>query len=250
MNATITQNATLHRAATIRTRDRRIGIAIAVFVPLVVFIGFARSYFLKAFFGFPPLPSVLVHAHAVTMTLWVALFTTQVWLVASHRTRLHMKLGISGAALALMVFVLGILATLASAARGSGIPGWEPLRFLVVPLGDMLAFGALVGTGLYYRRRMDVHKRLMLLSALNLLPAAVARIPLDVIQSNGALAYYGIPDLCVIALVAYDTIKQRKLHPAYFWAASLLILSHPLRIMLSNTDVWIRIAEPLVALMK
>ena len=73
MNATITQNATLRRAAAVRTRDRRIGVAIAVFVPLVVFIGFARSYFLKAFFGFPPLPSLLVHVHGVTMTAWVAL---------------------------------------------------------------------------------------------------------------------------------------------------------------------------------
>lgn len=250
MNATITQNATLRRAAAVRTRDRRIGVAIAVFVPLVVFIGFARSYFLKAFFGFPPLPSLLVHVHGVTMTAWVALFVAQVWLVASHRTRLHMKLGISGSVLALLVFVLGMLTSLAAAARGSAVPGWEPLRFLVVPLGDMLAFGALVGTGLYYRRKMDIHKRLMLLSALNLLPAAVARIPLDFIQSNGALAYYGIPDLCIVALVAYDTIRQRRLHPAYFWGASLLILSHPLRIILSNTDLWVRIVEPLVSLMK
>ncbi len=250
MNASITQHPSITRATAIRTRDRRIGVAVAVFVPLVIFIGFARSYFLKTFFGFPPLPSLLVHAHAVTMTLWVALFVTQVWLVASHRTRLHMKLGISGAVLALVVFVLGILATLAAAARGSAVPGWDPLRFLVVPLGDMMAFGLLVGAGLFFRRRMDTHKRLMLLSALNLLPAAVARIPLDFIQSNGALAYYGIPDLCVVALVAYDTLKQRRLHPAYFWGASLLILSHPLRVMLSNTDIWIRIAEPLVALMK
>ena len=250
MNATITQNPALARAVATRTRDRRIGVAVAVFVPLVVFIGFARSYFLKAYFDFPPLPSMLVHAHALTMTAWVALFVAQVWFVASHRTRLHMKLGISGSVLALLVFGIGILTTLASAARGSAVPGWEPLRFLVVPLGDMLAFGALVGTGLYYRRKMDFHKRLMLLSALNLLPAAVARIPLDLIQSNGALAYYGIPDLCVVALVAYDTIKERRLHTAYFWGATLLILSHPLRVMLSNTEIWIRIAEPLVALMK
>ncbi len=250
MNATITQNATLRRAAAVRTRDRRIGVAVAVFVPLIVFIGFARSYFLKSFFSFPPLPSLLVHVHAVTMTLWVALFSAQVWLVASHRTRLHMKLGISGSVLALLVFVFGILTSLASAARASAIPGWEPLRFLVVPLGDMLAFGALVGAGLYFRRKMDIHKRLMLLSALNLLPAAVARIPLDFIQSSGALAYYGIPDFCVVALVASDTFKQRRLHPAYFWGASLLILSHPLRIMLSNTDIWISIADPLVALMR
>jgi hypothetical protein len=250
VNATITEHPTLARVAFIRTRDRRLAIGIAVFMPLVVLIGFARSYYLRTLFGFPPLPSLLVHIHGGVMTAWVALFAVQVGLVASHRTRLHMKLGILGSVLALLVFVIGTLTSLAAAARGSAIPGWEPLRFLVVPLGDMLAFAALVGVALYYRRKLDIHKRLMLLSALNLLPAAVARIPMDLIQNNGALAFYGLPDLCVVALVAYDTIKQRRLHPAYFWGAILLIASHPLRIMLAGTDIWLRIADPLVALVR
>lgn len=250
MNATITEQIPLKRVSAIRTRDRRLAVVMAVFVPLVVFIGFARSYYLKSLFGFPALPSLLVHVHGLVMTMWVVLFSVQVGLVASHRTRLHMKLGILGSVLALLVFVVGTLTSLAAAARGSAIPGWEPLRFLVIPLGDMLAFAALVGGAIYYRRKLDVHKRLMLLSALNLLPAAVARIPIDFIQSNGALAFYGLPDLCVVAIVIYDTIKQRRLHPAYLWGGVLLIASHPLRICLASTDVWMGIANTLVALVR
>jgi len=250
MNATITEHPTLTRVAATRTRDRRLAIVMAVFTPLVIFIGFARSYYLRTLFGFPPLPTLLVHVHGAVMTAWVALFAVQVGLVASHRTRLHMKLGILGLVLAILVFVVGTLTSLASAARGSAIPGWEPLRFLIIPLGDMLAFGALVGMALYYRRKLDVHKRLMLLSAMDILPAAVARIPIGFIQNNGALAFYGLPDLCVVALVAYDTIKQRRLHPAYFWGATLLIVSHPLRIMFARTDIWFGIADSLVALVK
>jgi hypothetical protein len=250
VNATITENPALTRVAATRTRDRRLAIVIAVCMPLVVLIGFARSYYLRTLFGFPPLPSLLVHMHGAVMTAWVALFAVQVGLVASHRTRLHMKLGILGSVLALLVFVVGTLTGLAAAARGSAIPGWESLRFLIIPLGDMLAFGALVGAALYYRRKLDIHKRLMLLSALSLLPAAVARIPLGFIENNGALAFYGLSDLCVVALVAYDTIKQRRLHPAYFWGAVLLIASHPLRIMFARTDIWLGIADSLVALVR
>ena len=250
MDATITQPATITRAVASRTRERRLAIVVAVFTPLVVFIGFARTYYLRELFGFPPLPSLLVHVHGAVMTAWVALFAIQVGLVASHRTRLHMKLGILGLVLAILVFVVGTFTSLASAARGSAIPGWEPLRFLIIPLGDMLAFGALVGVALYYRRKLDVHKRLMLLSAFSMLPAAVARIPIGFIENNGALAYYGLTDLCVVALVAYDTIKQRRLHPAYFWGATLLIISHPLRIMFAGTDAWLGIADSLVALVK
>ncbi len=250
MNATITQHATITRVAATRTRERRLAIIVAVFTPLVVFIGFARSYYLRELFGFPPLPSLLVHVHGAVMTAWVALFAVQVGLVASHRTRLHMKLGILGSVLALLVLVVGTLTSLVAAGRGSAIPGWEPLRFLIIPLGDMLAFGGLVGVALYYRRKLDTHKRLMLLSAMNMLPAAVARIPVDFIQNNGALSFYGLPDLCVVALVAYDTIKQRRLHPAYFWGAALLIASHPLRIMFARTDGWLGIADSLVALVR
>lgn len=250
MNATITQQGTITAVAATRTRERRLAIVVAVFTPLVVFIGFARSYYLRELFGFPPLPSFLVQVHGAVMTAWVALFAVQVGLVASHRTRLHMKLGILGLFLAILVFVVGTLTGLVSAARGSAIPGWEPLRFLIIPIGDMLAFGALVGVALYYRRKLDVHKRLMLLSALNMLPAAVARIPIGFIENNGALAFYGLSDLCVVALVVYDTIKQRRLHPAYFWGASLLIVSHPLRIMFARTDIWLGIADSLVALVR
>jgi hypothetical protein len=120
----------------------------------------------------------------------------------------------------------------------------------VIPLGDLVAFAALVGTAIYYRRRLDIHKRLMLLSALNLLPAAVARIPLAFIQNNGALGFYGLPDLCVVAVVAYDTFRQRRLHPAYLWGGLLLIASHPLRIVLADTDLWYRFADVMVAIMR
>lgn len=250
MNATITNNAAINRVVARRTRDRRVAIAIAVLFPLVIFIGFARSYYLKGLFGFPPLPSLLVHVHSIIMTAWVLLFIAQVWLVAAHRTRLHMKLGILGSVLALLVFVVGVHTSLAAAARGSTVPPFEPLPFLVIPLGDIFVFAILVGAALYFRHKMDTHKRLMFLSALNLMPAAVARIPLDVIQTNGPLAFYGFPDLCVIALVAYDTIKNRRLHPAYFVGSVLIIASHPLRLMIANTETWISFAAAMVSLVK
>jgi hypothetical protein len=248
MNATIAETSALNRVAAARTRDRRVAILIAVIFPLIVLIGFARSYYLKGVFGFPPLPNRLVHIHGLIMTSWVVLFVVQVGLVASHRTKMHMKLGILGSVLALLVFVVGMLTGIDGAARGSSVPGIPPLNFLIIPLGDMVVFAALVGAALYYRRKFDIHKRLMLLSAFNFLPAAVARIPLGFIQSGGPLAFYGIPDLFVVAFIAYDTIKNRRLHPAALCGGLLIIASHPLRIMFAGTTTWVSIAQSLVAL--
>ena len=237
---------------TIRTsgRDRRLYLWAAALIPVIVLAGFARSYYLKGFFGTPALPSMLVQLHGLVMTAWVVLFVTQVSLVVTGRTKTHQRLGVLGAVLAALVFVVGLLTAIAGAARGA-TPSPPALQFLVVPLGDMLVFAVLVGTALYLRRRrLDIHKRLMLLAAVNLLAPAIARIPLHFIETGGALAFFGLTDLCLLACVAFDTVKNRRLHPAFLWATPLIIASQPVRVMLAGTDMWMRFATALVGLVK
>lgn len=226
-------------------KDRRLYIWVAAFIPLIVLAGFARSYYLKSLFGAPALPGLLVHLHGFVMTSWVVLFVAQVWLVAARRTRLHQRLGVLGAGLAALVVCVGVATALSAASRGAS-PGPPPLRFLVIPLGDMLVFALLVGTALYFRRRMEIHKRLMLLAAVNLLTPAIARIPLQFIETGGPLVFFGLTDLCLLACAVFDTVRNRRLHPAFLWGTLLIIASQPLRLMLAGTDVWMRFATWLV----
>ena len=55
-----------------RQFDRRLFLTAAVLFPLIVFAGFARTYYLRGFFQVPPLPSNIVHVHGLVMTMWVA----------------------------------------------------------------------------------------------------------------------------------------------------------------------------------
>ena len=230
-----------------RISDRPLYLLAAIVVPLIVLAGFARTYYLKGLFSTPPLPSRFVHLHGIVMTAWVALFIVQVSLVAKRRTKTHQRLGVLGAVLAALVVVVGTLTALYAAARGH-TPGPPALQFLVVPLGDMLVFGILVGAALYYRRRLDVHKRLMLLAAINMLAPAIARIPLSFIANGGPLAFFGLTDLCLVAFIAFDTIRHRRLHPAFLWGALFIIVMQPLRILLAGTDAWLHFASALVRL--
>jgi hypothetical protein len=232
-----------------RISDRPLYLMAAVLIPLIVLAGFARTYFLKGFFATPPLPSFIVHVHGIVMTAWVALFIVQVTLVAKRRTKIHQRLGILGAILAALVVVVGILTALYAAARGA-TPGPPPLVFLIVPLGDMLVFGILVGAALYYRKRLDIHKRLMLLAAAAMLPPAIARIPLSVITDNGPLAFFGLTDLCIIGFVVFDTVRHRRLHPAFLWGSLLFILLQPLRLSVAGSDAWTSFAAALVRLVQ
>lgn len=239
-----------------RISDRPLYLLAAVIVPLVVLAGFARTYYLKGAFATPALPSLLVHVHGVVMTAWVVLFIVQVTLVAKRRTKTHQQLGILGAGLAALVFVVGILTALYAAARfvenPSLVPagGPPPLPFLIIPLGDMAIFATLISAALYYRKRLDIHKRLMLLAAINIMTPAIARIPLGFIVNGGPLAFFGLTDLCLIAFVAFDTIRHRRLHPAFLWGGLFLIVMQPLRILIAPTNAWISFAAALVRLLQ
>ena len=232
-----------------RISDRRLYILAAILTPLIVLAGFARTYYLKPFFNTPDLAGRIVHLHGIVMTAWVLLFITQISLVATRRTKIHKRLGVLGGVLAALVVIVGVLTALYAAARDAS-PGPPALSFLIIPLGDMLIFSILIGLALYFRRKLDVHKRLMLLAAINLLTPAIARIPLDFIINGGPLVFFGLTDLCLLACVAFDTFKHRSLHPVFLWGTVFVIAMQPLRLLLSGTDDWMGFAAALVGLVK
>jgi hypothetical protein len=231
-----------------RRRERAFYISMAVLAAVLVFVGFARTYFLKEVFGGPALRP-LVHLHGFLFTSWIVLFVVQTCLVAAKRTDIHRKLGVAGGVLASLMIIVGPLTAIAAARRGGGSaapPDIPPLVFLVIPLGDIVIFSALIGAALWLRRKADLHKRLMLLTTIVLLPPAVARIPLSFGMPTGPLIFFGIPDLILLACIAYDWSMRRKLNPAFLWGGLAIIAWQPLRMMMGGTHAWMSFAQWLV----
>lgn len=209
---------------------------------IIVFVGFAQSYFLKRFFGTPPLYPLL-HLHGFIMTSWFVLFATQTWLIGAHRVRLHRQLGIFGALLAATILIVGAAVVTINAREGR-VPPAAPIPVIVfLSYANLMAFGVLVGAAIYSRGSSEFHKRLMLLATLNLLPAAVSRIPLHFIESGGLLAVFGLPDIFIVGCVAYDTLRHRRLHPAFAWGALWSIGWPVIAIQLAGTSAWIRLTN-------
>lgn len=226
-----------------RNAERRFyGIAAAV-AALLVFAGFARTYYLKQAFNAPELPG-LVHLHGVVMTGWIALFGVQAGLVATRRVDLHRRLGILGAAFAALVVATGIATAIEGARRGIS-PGPPPLVFLAIPLGVILVFGALVAAAIANRRRPDWHKRLMLLATISMLTPAIARLPIDALHAGGIVAFMAVTDLLAIACIAWDTARNRRLHPAFLRGAIFLVASQPAMLALAGTATWLEFARRL-----
>ena len=227
-----------------RVIERRFYVGAAIGAILIVFAGFARTYYLKGVFGAPPILE-LVHIHGIVMTSWFLLFLVQVGLVATRHTNIHRKVGVGGTILAALMVIISV-ATAISAARRGVTPGPPPLVFLVIPLGDLLVFSILVTAGISLRKKLTTHKRLMLMASMGILTPAIARIPFEFIATGGPLVFFGLTDLVILAVVAIDTVRNRRLHPAFAWGALLVIASQPLRLMLAGTDVWMRFATWLV----
>jgi hypothetical protein len=212
----------------------------------VVFVGFAQSYFLKRFFGTPPLYPLL-HLHGFIMTSWFVLFATQTWLIEAHRVRLHRRLGIFGALLAATILIVGAAVVTINAREGR-VPPAAPIAVIVLlSYANLMAFGVLVGAAIYSRGSSEFHKRLMLLATLNLLPAAVSRIPLHFIESGGLLTVFGLPDLFIVVCVVYDTFRHRRLHPAFAWGAILSIVWPVAGIVMGGSSAWGTIATWLIS---
>jgi len=212
--------------------ERRLYGGIAVLAALVVFTGFARSYYLRSMFVAVPLP-VLLHVHGAVMSLWYALFLSQVALVAAHRIDLHRTLGIATATCAAALVPVGAAVALAllrrslsdpqAAAEAAGIATYD---FVVLAV-----FAALVVTALLLRHRSDVHKRLMTLAAVSLLGPPLARLMPDL---TAALVGQGL----VLLPVAVDTWRHRRLHPAFGWGAALVLVSSGVSVALAESPAW------------
>jgi len=223
-----------------RDLDRYLYATLAGMLGLLVFAGFARTYYLKFLFGTPSLPSLVVHAHGVVMTAWVILFSVQVGLVSTRRVRVHQRLGYIGIGLAVLVIVMGVWTALGAARHGStSTPtGFSQPTFSIVPLGDILLFALFFGGAVYFRSTPRRHKGLMFLTVVNFLPPAIGRLPVTLILAHPVLFGLGVPAGLAAAGLAVDTWRHRGMDRLLLAAVLFFVASFPGRIALMATPAW------------
>lgn len=219
-------------------------VAAAIGVIVVVLAGFSIDVPLLSHLGSL---SVLVRMHGLIMLAWIALFFVQAVLVARHRVTLHMRLGIFGAVLALAVVFVDTT-TLITACRLGGHhipPSITPELFLAFGLFNLATFAVLVTAAIVLRKqRSDWHKRLMLLAMLLLLDAALARF--IGVHTTWTVDSSTVRDLFILACIAIDTFRCRRLHPAFVIGGLLVFGNDYLATWVTDTSAWIRFTKALL----
>src|SRR3954466_8267732 len=104
--ATIVVESPVVEKISARTGEHFFFGGMSVLIALIVFIGFARTYYLAGIFEAKRSFAPLVHVHGAVFTCWIALLVVQTFLVGTGHTRAHRRLGLLGLGLAPLVVVL------------------------------------------------------------------------------------------------------------------------------------------------
>jgi hypothetical protein len=220
-----------------RPNGARLYLWMALISAVIVFVGFAPSFYLNGLFTRRSLDALRI-VHGVVFTLWLVLLVAQTSLVAAKRSDMHRRLGWLGGVLAALMVAIGLTISIEGVKHGFQTPGLPPRQmFLVVPFFDMLVFGGLIAAALGYRRRPAVHKRLMILATIALLPAPIARIAIPGL-TDALLKGFGLSYAVLLACILCDAVQQRRLHRIWLWGGGLIVVSLPLRLFLAGTPAW------------
>jgi hypothetical protein len=228
--------------------EHRFYVGFSVVMAAAVLLGFARTFFLRAWFPewvheHAP-PELYFLFHGTVFALWFLLLIVQPSLIAAGRVNAHQRLGRFGAGLAVAVVVAGTIGALLAARRPGGfidVP-MPPLQFLTIPLSGLALFAIFVTLGIVNRRNPQSHKRYMLLSSVALIEAAVVRWPFAIMTVTLPEPYWDIgtvfADLFLLPIVVWDLASRGRVHPVTLWGGLAVIASQPLRMMLSQTHAW------------
>ncbi len=208
-------------------------------IVILVFVGFARTYYLHSLFGMPALTRFL-HFHGAVMTGWIVLFAVQTFLITSNRIPIHRILGAFGAGYALLVVLIGTTATLVAARREVRAHSEfvsSVLTVLALELTQMALFASLVALGVWLRNRNDYHKRLMLLATFCILPNPIVRLFVWVGLGSNIMTL-GFWTSLVTAVALFDSIRNRRMHPAFGFGATIIVVFLYLVYFGSRTPLW------------
>lgn len=233
-----------------QSAERRFYSRMALFLVVLVLLGFAPSFYLRDIVPSPrPNPTLppAVLLHGGVFTLWMLAVVAQTQLVAAGRRDIHMKLGAATVLLAIALVPIMYLTAVWQVARANQPPFTDPLTWTIVPLAVIIPFAILIWQGWAHRRNAQWHKRAMLGAAILVVAGpSIGRLPI----SPPVLAGFSFQMLLGLALFIPMFIWDRRTigrpHPATWLgfglgAVSVLV---PLIVFWTGAD-WASIARQL-----
>jgi FtsH-binding integral membrane protein len=202
-----------------KASERKFYTRMALFLVLLVLLGFGPSFYLRGIVPSYPRPNPTlpptVILHGTVFTLWMALIVTQTQLIAARKHHVHMRLGKAGMFLAILMIPVMYLAAVWQVARANQPPFTDPLTWTIVPLATIIPFAILVANGWSHRRDVQFHKRMMLSAAiLVVMGPSIGRLPLAPPSVIGFTIQMLLGFLLFVPLIVHDRRSLGHVHAA------------------------------------
>jgi hypothetical protein len=216
-----------------------IAVSIAGFFPAIVHPVGRRAFL-----------TLLAAVHGIVFLAWLLLFLAQSLLAATGRVQWHRRLGLTSVVLLALIIPLSFETTAAMVRRGFDLSGdqhagYPPPRGLdvytasIFNFGSLLTFAMLAITAICYRRRSEIHKRLMLFANITLMGPSVTHLighisPLELTPSEVLIPF----TLFLLAGVARDCVVAKRIRPLTAGLAIAIFLSLPIQGAVIGPSAW------------
>jgi len=188
-------------------------------------------------------PPTILYIHAFVFYGWLAFFIFQSVLVRTHNVRLHRTAGWFGVGLGVVIPVLGI--STAITMNRIKVVNQDPgaAGFMLVPFLDIACFTATFALAIYWRKKPEYHRRLVLIASCALTAAAWGRFPFI----PDPVFYAGVDSLIFLGVVR-DWIVNRRVHVVYKYALPAFVVAQTfvMYTVLTNQQYWLKISNAIL----
>ena len=219
--------------------------AMSLLMPVVVVYGFSQTMGPRIIHPTTAPPTIL-YIHAFVFYGWLAFFIFQSALIRTHNVKLHRTTGWFGAALGVVIPVLGISTAITmNRIKITANPQSGAAAFMLVPFWDIVCFTTTFALAIYWRKKPEFHRRLILIASCALTAAGWGRFPGSFFQ--GPFFYAGV-DFLILLGVVRDWLVSRSVHPVYRYALPAFIAGQAFVIftILTNQAYWLKIANAIL----
>ena len=223
--------------------DTHFYFAMSLVMTAVVVTGFSRTMGARIIHPATRPPTIL-YIHAFVFYAWLAFFIFQSALIRTRNVRLHRVTGWFGVALGIVIPVLGISTAITmNRIKMMANPQSGAAAFMLVPFNDILCFTTTFALAVYWRKKPEYHRRLILIASCALTAAGWGRFP--VIPE--VTFYLGV-DLLIFLGVVRDWIVNRRVHVVYKYAlpAFMVAQTFVMYTVITNQSYWLNISNAIL----
>jgi hypothetical protein len=225
--------------------DRYFYSATAILFVVFMMSGFYSFYTHgKGFLERPIDPSIIAldAVHGAAIALWFVLFLAQSLLIATQNRTVHMTLGWSAVALGPLIACLGTMVAYRSVKLTPDFIffGMRYSHFLLAMFAEMLMFSVFVTAGVLTRKKPRIHRTMMLMTSLSLLPGATVRntVLIGVFGASGWTGLFGAVFALGALLFAVRWAMTRRFDRWFAASYALLAVAYIGSTYLAESAMW------------